>query len=55
VVAEHAVEARVPAEHVVQIVHGAVPEVVVLYVPAAHVRQVEPEQYFPATHVAQAN
>ena len=29
-VAVHVVETRVPAEHVVQIVHGAVPEVVVL-------------------------
>ena len=54
-VAEHAVEARVPAEHVVQIVHGAVPDVVVLYLPAAHVRQDDPEQYLPAGHVAQAN
>jgi hypothetical protein len=49
------VEARVPAEHVVQIVHGAVPEVVVLYLPAAHVKQDEPEQYLPAEHVAHAN
>ena len=54
-VAEHAVEAHVPAEHVVQIVHGAVPEVVVLYLPAAHVKQDEPEQYLPAGHVAHAN
>ena len=54
-VAVQAVEARVPAEHVVQIVHGAVPEVVVLYLPAAHVKQDEPEQYLPAGHVAQAN
>ena len=55
VVAVQAVEARVPAEHVVQIVHGAVPEVVVLYLPAAHTRQDEPEQYLPAGHVAHAN
>ena len=55
VVAEHAVDARVPAAHVVHSVQGAVPEVVVLYLPAAHVKQVEPEQYFPATQVAQAN
>jgi len=45
----------VPAEQVVQVVQGAVPEVVVLYVPAAHVKHVEPEQYFPATHVAHAS
>ena len=55
VVAEQAVDARVPAEQVVQIVQGAVPEVVVLYAPAAHVKHVDPEQYFPATHVAHAS
>jgi len=45
----------VPAEQVEQVVHVAVPEVDVLYVPAAHVKHVEPEQYFPATHVAHAS
>jgi hypothetical protein len=54
-VAEQAVDARVPAEHVVQVVQGAVPDVVVLYLPAAHVRHEEPEQYLPAGQEAQAS
>jgi hypothetical protein len=36
-------------------VQGAVPEVVVLYLPAAQVRQVDPEQYLPAAQVAHAS
>ena len=44
-----------PATHVIQVVQAAVPDVVVLYVPAAHVRQVEPEQYLPAAQVAHAS
>ena len=36
-------------------VQGAVPEVVVLYLPTAQVRHVDPEQYLPATQVAQAS
>jgi len=45
----------VPAEQVEQVVHVAVPEVVVLYVPAAQAKQVEPEQYVPTAHVAHAS
>jgi hypothetical protein len=37
------------------VVHGAVPDVVVLYLPAAQVRHVDPEQYFPAAQVAHAS
>ena len=55
VVAVHAVDARVPAGHVLQIVQAATPDVVVLYLPAAHVKHVEPEQYLPAGQVAQAS
>jgi hypothetical protein len=55
VVAVHAVDVRVPAGQVLQRVQGAVPEVVVLYLPAAHVKHVDPEQYFPATQVAHNN
>ena len=55
VVAVQAVDARVPAGHVLQIVQGAVPDVDVLYLPAAHVKQEEPEQYLPAGQVAQAS
>jgi len=44
-----------PATQAVQVVQGAVPEVVVLYVPTAHVRHVDPEQYLPATQVAHAS
>ena len=55
VVVVQAVEARVPAGHVLQVVQGAVPDVDVLYLPAAHVRHEEPEQYLPAGHDAQAS
>ena len=55
VVAVHAVDVRVPVGQVLQRVQGAVPEVVVLYLPAAHVKHVDPEQYFPATQVAHNN
>ena len=44
-----------PATQEVQVVQGAVPEVVVLYLPAAQLRHVEPEQYLPATQVAHAS
>ena len=55
VVAVQAVDAYVPAAQVVHVVQGAVPDVVVLYVPAAHVKHVEPEQYFPVAQVAHAS
>jgi hypothetical protein len=55
VVVVQAVDARVPAGHVLQVVQGAVPDVVVLYVPAAHVKHVEPEQYFPVAQVVHAS
>ena len=44
-----------PATQEVQVVQGAVPEVVVLYLPAAQLRHVDPEQYLPAAHVAHAS
>ena len=45
----------VPAAHVEQTVQAAVPDVVVLSLPAAQLRHVDPEQYLPAAHVAQAS
>jgi hypothetical protein len=54
-VAEQAVDARVPAGQVVHVVQGAVPDVVVLYLPAAHVKHVDPEQYLPIGQEAQAS
>ena len=44
-----------PATHEVQREQGAVPDDVVLYLPAAQLRHVDPEQYLPATHVAHAS
>jgi len=55
VVVVQAVDTRLPAGHVLQVVQGAVPDVDVLYLPAAHVRHEEPEQYLPAGHDAQAS
>ena len=55
VVVVQAVDARVPAGHVLQVVQGAVPDVDVLYLPAAHVKHEEPEQYLPAGQVAHAS
>jgi hypothetical protein len=44
-----------PATQEVQREQGAVPDVVVLYLPAAQLRHVDPEQYLPATQVAHAS
>ncbi len=55
VVAVQAVDTRLPAGHVLQVVQGAVPDVDVLYLPAVHVKHEEPEQYLPAGHDAHAS